>query len=121
MRTVFDCGGYGRGFGRRKRPVGAPLERSVAMMEGWNATKIFRSNFPIMRITIAISMLAALFRVWWCFLRVAGVLGPSTREYGTCGARIGLARRGARALLDCHDGKDGGRWRASTVFPGNKI
>ena len=108
MRTLVDFGGHGRGLGRTKRPPGAPLERSVAMMEGWNATKIFRSNFPIMRITIAISMLAALFRVWWCFLRVAGGMGPSTREYGTCGTRIGLARRGARALLDCHDGKDDG-------------
>ena len=51
-------------------------------------------------------------------------MGPSTREYGTCGARIGLARRGARALLDCHDGKDDGcarhAWRC-TVFDGNKI
>ena len=43
MRTVFDFGGRGRGLGRTKRPPGAPLERSVAMMEGWNATKIFRS------------------------------------------------------------------------------
>ena len=108
MRTVFDFGGRGRGLGRTKRPPGAPLERSVAMMEGWNATKIFRSNFPMMRITIAISTLAALFRVWWCFLRVTGGMGTSTREYGTCGTRIGLARRGARALLDCHDGKDDG-------------
>ena len=70
-----------------------------------------------MRITIAMSMLAALFRVCWCFLRVVGVLDLSTREYGTCGTRIGLARRGARALLDCHDGKDRVRWRALTVFP----
>ena len=108
MRTVVDFGDRGGGFGRTKRPPGAPLKRYVAMMEGWNATKIFRSNFPMLRITIAISMLAALFRVRWCFLRVAGVLDLSTREYGTCGARIGLARRGARALLDCHDGKDDG-------------
>ena len=45
----------------------------------------------MMRITIAMSMLAALFRVCWCFLRVVGVLDLSTREYGTCGTRIGLA------------------------------
>ena len=33
---------------------------------------------------IAISIHAALFRDCWCFLHVSGVLGPSTREYGTC-------------------------------------
>ena len=72
MRTVVDFGGRGRGLGRTKRPPGAPLERSVAMMEGWNATKIFRSNFPMMRITIAISILEALFHVCWCFPAMMG-------------------------------------------------
>ena len=116
---MFDFGGRGRGLGRTKRPPGAPLERSVGhdgRMECHQAFSIEFSNYAhydrhidtcrvVSRLVV---ILAALFRVCWCFLRVAGVLDPSTREYGTCGTRIGLARRGARALLDCHDGKDDG-------------
>ena len=51
------------------------------------------------------AILVALFCIPGCLLRVVGVMGPNSFEYGTRGDGIGLVRRGARALLDRHDGR----------------
>ena len=47
VRTVFEFGGRGRGFGRTKRPPGAPLERSVAMISFMQFR--FRATFSAAR------------------------------------------------------------------------
>ena len=58
-----------------------------------------------MRIMITIPILVALFGIPRCLLHVMWVMDPNSFEYGTRVAGIGLVRRAARALLDCHDGR----------------
>ena len=73
-----------------------------------DATMIFRSNFHIPRITMAIEPIPRLCGANMRSPRLGDVLVPHILEYGCPRARIDRARRGARAPWEAMMMKDGG-------------
>ena len=69
---------------------------------------IFRSNFHIPRITMAIEPIPRLCGANRRSPRLGDVLVPHILEYGCPSARIDRARRGARAPWEAMMMKDGG-------------